>query len=60
MDAISGIMNTAVAVQQNKAATQLNVAILNKAQDVQKQQGEAVLQLLSSVPSNPRGIDVYA
>ncbi|MEQ1635769.1 MAG: putative motility protein [Methylococcales bacterium] len=60
MDSISGIANAAIAMQQQKMAQQVNLAVINKAQDVQKQQGEAVLQLLNSTPGSSTKLDVYA
>ena len=58
VDSISGLTNVAVALQQQKTAQQVNIAVLNKAQDVQQQQGQAVLQLLDSA-NIAQGVDVH-
>jgi hypothetical protein len=60
MDSIASVANAAVALQQQKMAQQINLAVMNKAQDVQKQQGEAAFQLLNSTPGNSSRLDVYA
>ncbi|MFI3136760.1 MAG: YjfB family protein [Methylococcaceae bacterium] len=60
MDSISGLVSAAISMQQQKAAQQVNIAVLSKAQDVQKQQGEAVLQLLNSTQGSSSRLDVYA
>lgn len=62
-DSISSIASLSTVMQQQKTAQQLNVAVLNKAQDIQKQQGEAAIKLLESAsPAAPssNSIDVYA
>jgi hypothetical protein len=40
----------------------MNVAVLKKTQDVEKQQGEAMVEMLeqSVTPSESRGLDTYA
>ncbi len=60
IDSVSGIANVAMAMQQQKVAQQIDIAVFNKAQDIQKQQGEQVLQLLDSAQVAPTGIDVRA
>lgn len=60
MDSISGIASAAIAMQQQKMAQQVNLAVMNKAQEVQKQQGEAAMQLLNSTPAASGRLDVYA
>lgn len=63
MDSISAGMTSAIsALQQNKTGQAIGMAVVNKAQDLQKQQGEATLALINSaaVSSRPGGIDTYA
>ena len=48
VDSISGLTNTAVALQQQKLSENVNTAVLKKTQEVQVQQGQAALQLLES------------
>jgi len=58
VDSISGLTNTAVALQQQKLSENVNTAVLKKTQEVQVQQGQAALQLLESAKI-PHGIDVH-
>jgi hypothetical protein len=44
VDSISGLTNTAVALQQQKLSENVNTAVLKKTQDVQVQQGQAVVR----------------
>jgi hypothetical protein len=59
VDSVSSLANVAVAMQQQKLSQQINIAVQNKAQDIQEQQGQAVLQLLDSA-NITQGIDVHA
>jgi hypothetical protein len=59
VDSVSSLANVAVAMQQQKISQQINIAVMNKAQDLQEQQGQAVLQLLASTNIS-QGIDVHA
>ena len=58
LDSVSGIAHLAIALQQQKNAQQIDVAVFNKIQDVQELQGEAVLQLLDSAILTADHIDV--
>jgi len=58
VDSISGLTNTAVALQQQKLSENVTTAVLKKTQDVQVQQGQAALQLLEAAKI-PQGIDVH-
>ena len=46
----------------DKTRTDVGVAVLKKAQDAEKQQGEAIVNLLevSGTPPNSPGLDVFA
>ena len=58
IDSVSGIANLAMAMQQQKISQQVEIAVFNKAQDIQKQQGQDMLQLLDSANVSSSGIDV--
>ncbi len=58
IDSISGVANLAMVMHQQKTAQDVEIAVINKVQDVQKQQGEAVLQLLDSASVPATTIDV--
>lgn len=55
---ISGVANAALALQQQKLSEQVGTAVLVKAKDITKQEGEAALQLLESANVPKQGIDV--
>lgn len=62
-DSISSIASLGTVMQQQKTAQQVNMAVLNKAQDIQKQQGEAAVKLIQSATpasTSTNSIDVYA
>jgi len=61
LDSVSSIANLATQLSAQKTGQQVELAVLNKVQDLQKQQGEAVLKLMESatVPAPATGIDVY-
>ncbi|MDD5578829.1 MAG: putative motility protein [Methylobacter sp.] len=59
VDSISGLTNVAVALQQQKISEQISTAVLNKAQEVQKQQGQEALQLIEPA-TGTQHIDVHA
>lgn len=48
MDDVSNIAQLATTMQQTNLAQQIQMAVLKKAQDAQKQEGEAVISLLNS------------
>ncbi|PPC88823.1 MAG: hypothetical protein CTY34_13265 [Methylobacter sp.] len=55
---ISGVANAALALQQQKLTEQVGTAVLVKAKDISKQEGEAALQLLEAAKVPKQGIDV--
>ena len=61
LDSVSSIANLATRLSAQKTGQQVELAVLNKVQDLQQQQGEAVLKLMESatVPVPATGIDVY-
>ncbi len=58
VDSISNVANVAASMQQQKTSQQISNAVFNKAQDIQKQQGQAALALLESAKI-PQGIDIH-
>lgn len=62
LDSVSSVASLATQMSTQKTAQQLQVAVLNKAKELQDQQGKAALQLLESakVPATTSTIDVYA
>lgn len=60
LDSVSSIAALATQMTTQKTVQQVDMAVLNKAQDIQKQQGEAALKLLESATVATNGIDVYA
>lgn len=61
LDSVSSIANLATQLSAHKTGQQVELAVLNKVQDLQKQQGEAVLKLMESaaIPASATSIDVY-
>ncbi|MCD2449618.1 YjfB family protein [Methylicorpusculum oleiharenae] len=60
LDSVSSITSLATQMSVQKTGQQVQLAVLNKAQDMQEQQGEAVLQLLESASIPAESIDVHA
>lgn len=58
IDSLSGVANIAIALQQQKLAQQIDVAVIKKTKDIQEMQGQSVLQLLESAKITT-GIDVH-
>lgn len=58
VDSINGVANLAIAMQQQKIAQQTDIAVFKKVQDVQEQQGQAVMQLIDSAQVSSSGIDI--
>ncbi len=58
IDSLSSVANMAVALQQQKFAQQIDVAVMKKTQDIQELQGQSALQLLESAKVT-NGIDVH-
>ncbi|MEY4717724.1 MAG: hypothetical protein RL563_342 [Pseudomonadota bacterium] len=60
MSDISSIASMATQMSMQKTSTQINVAVLKKAQDLQHQQAEQVMKLLASTAQiNEHSLDVY-
>lgn len=59
LDSVSSIAALATQMTTQKTVQQVDMAVLNKAQDIQKQQGEAALKLLESATVAPNSIDVH-
>lgn len=60
LDSVSSIAALATQMSTQKTAQQVEVAVLKKAQDIQEQQGEAILQLMESSATPAQSIDVRA
>lgn len=58
IDSISSVASLAIAMQQQKTAQDVEMAVMSKVQDLQQQQGEAVLQLLDSAAVPATTIDI--
>jgi|GEM_PF-1955665 len=62
-DSVSGIVNLSQAMHRSSLHSQLGTAVLKMANDMMKEQGQAALELLQSVPAAPQSggstIDVY-
>ena len=60
MSDITSIASMATQMSMQKTNTQVNVAVLKKAQDLQDQQAEQVMKLLASTAQvNANSVDVY-
>ena len=59
LDSVSSVAAFATQMTTQKIAQQVEVAVLNKAKDLQEQQGKAVLQLLESAAVPAKSIDVH-
>ncbi|MGD7036589.1 putative motility protein [Methylotuvimicrobium buryatense] len=60
VDSVSGLANLATRMSVQQTALDANVAVLNKIQDQQEAEGEAVVKLIESTSAAKDGIDVYA
>lgn len=60
LDSATSVAAFATQLSTQKVAQQVNVAVLKKAQEVQEQQGQAVLQLMEAAKGPAQSIDVYA
>ncbi len=60
LDSASSVASFATQMAVQKNAQQVQLAALNKVQDLQKQQGEAVIRLMESAVIQVQSIDVYA
>ena len=61
LDSVSSIASLATQLSAQRTGQQIELAVLSKVQDLQKQQGEAVLKLMASaaVPAPATSIDVH-
>lgn len=59
LDSVSSIASFATQMSTQKTGQQVQLAVLNKVQDLQKQQGQNVLQLMESAAAPAQSIDVY-
>ncbi|WP_420538282.1 YjfB family protein [Methylotuvimicrobium alcaliphilum] len=60
VDSVSGLASLATRMSVQQTALDANVAVLNKIQDQQEAEGEAVVKLIESTSAAKDGIDVYA
>lgn len=60
VDSVSGLASLATRMSVQQTALDANVAVLNKIQDQQEAEGEAVVKLIESTSAAEGGIDVYA
>lgn len=59
VDSVSGLVSLATRMSVQQTALDANVAVLNKIQDQQEAEGEAVVKLIESTSAAEGGIDVY-
>ncbi|MBU2569672.1 MAG: YjfB family protein [Gammaproteobacteria bacterium] len=59
VDSVSGLASLATRMSLQQTALDANVAVLNKIQDQQEAEGEAVVKLIESTSAAEGGIDVY-
>ncbi len=59
LDSISSVAALATQMANQKTAQQVDIAIFKKAQDLQEQQGQAVLQLINDSAVPAQSIDVH-
>ena len=60
---VTGSSNVSLLESVLKAQTtraEISVAVLDKAQEVQQQQGDAMVKLIEQAAPNVQGLDVYA
>ena len=60
LDSVSSIASVATQLSSQKVAQQVDIAVFKKAQDIQEQQGQAVLQLVESSTVPAQSIDAHA
>lgn len=59
VDSVSSITSLATRMSVQQTALNTNVAVLNKIQDQQEAEGEALVKLIQSTPVTEGSIDVY-
>lgn len=59
LDNIPSIAAFATQMSTQKIAQQVDIAVLNKAQELQEQQGQAILQLMETAVPPVDSLDVY-
>lgn len=62
MDLLTGIASASIDLKGARLMTDMNVAMLGKTLDTAREQGQALQQMMESVPAagNPHLLDVYA
>lgn len=60
VNSVSSIASLATQMQMQKTAQDVNIAVFKKAQDLQEEQGQQVIQLLESTNVSATGVDVHA
>jgi hypothetical protein len=59
LDSISSVAALATQMANQKTAQQVDIAVFKKAQDLQEQQGQAVIQLINDSAVPAQSIDVH-
>ncbi|HBA67127.1 MAG TPA: hypothetical protein DCZ48_13305 [Methylococcaceae bacterium] len=59
VDSVSSIASLGIRMSAQQTALEVNVAVLNKVQDQQEVEGEALVMLIESTPIAEGSIDVY-
>jgi len=59
LDSISSVAALATQMANQKTAQQVDIAVFKKAQDLQEQQGQAILQLINDSAVPTQSIDVH-
>ncbi len=59
LDSVSSIASLATQMSTLQNAQKVDMAVLKKAQDIQEQQGQNVLQLIETASVPTTGIDVF-
>jgi hypothetical protein len=59
LDSISSVAALATQMANQKTAQQVDIAVFKKAQDLQEQQGQAVLQLINDSAVPAQSINVH-
>ncbi len=59
LDSVSSIAAFATQMSQQKTANEISFAVMEKAQNIEKQQGQAALALINSAVVSANKVDVY-
>jgi hypothetical protein len=60
MDITSYVISTAMALSQAKIQQAVSISAMKKAMDIQETNGMALAEMIKSVPSPDRLLDIYA